>query len=383
MPPQDFLSTYTSYAGELTEASPDYHIFVGLATIGSVIGNKVWFPFGSRPIACNTWLILLGESSIDFKSTAFQIAVELLRKLGTQTKQRFVYPEEFSYEALVSSIAKKPDGTLFADEFSTFMATLNRKYNQGAKGLLSTLFQYRGEYERELRGKTFTIKDPAPSLWCVSNYDWFINNLEREDVSGGLIYRFLMIPSVRQGRELPLPPPPDPIKRSLLLNHLFQFSQIKGIGYMKEAAKALHDEWYRKIKIKAGKGPFAPFAVRLQSYLIKFAMLLEINATMTLKISVSSMRGAIGLIDWLYKRMEQIQSDEIVFTPGEKDVLSVKKAIRRHPDQEPTRAELSRLTHLGKWHLDRAIETLLDRKQLTVRGEKKAGKKPVTKYRLI
>jgi len=381
--PQDYLTLYTQYASELTMASPDYHLFVGLSSIGSVLNNKVFFPAGVSPICCNVWFILLGESRIDFKSTACKIAVDLLRTLGRQTKTRYIYPEEFSYEAMVKSLARDPAGTWFADEFNTFISNLNRKYNDGAKSLLSTLYQYRGEYERTLQKNIYKIMDPAPSIWCVTSYDWFINNLEKADISGGFIFRFLIIPSTRKGKVIPLQPAPDPIKRTALLNKLYEFSKIKGAGYMTPPAKQLHDDWFHKMLMKAGSGPFAPFAQSLQGYLIKFSMLLQVNEDMTVKIKPGAMRGAIGLINWLYAKMEAIQSEEIVFTPQEKDVLTVKKTIRKHSSQQPTRAELSRLTHLSKWHLDRAIETLIDRHQLQIVVLKQKGKRDITTYKLI
>lgn len=380
----DFLTLYHQYASEVTDASPDYHAFMGLATLGTILGNNVFYPFGDTKYYPNIWLILIGESTTDHKSTALKISQRLIRKYSQQTSTQLIHPNEFSHESLLKSFHRQPCGAFYIDEFSTWMGILNKRYNEGSKGLFATFYEFDGIYERTLTKATYKVENPAPSILCATTTDWFIDHLQESDVRGGLMVRFLIIPSTRRGEDKSLPPMADIFKRNMILDWFDVFRQIKGACYMLSPAKRIHDEWYHAMRGRSARGVFAPFAGRLQAYLIKFAMLLEINRSQKLKITAKSMREAVNMVEWLYKRMEDLQAEEIVFTPQERDVLKVKRAIRRHDTQQPTRAEIGRLTHLGKWHLDNAIETLLDRQQLAIvylKSEGK-GKKATTTYKL-
>ena len=92
-----FLDIYQHYAEEVTDASPDYHAFMGLVTLASVVGNRVFMPWGDTNIYPNMWVILIGKSTLDRKTTSINISKRLLFRFN----HKLIYPNEFSYEKLV------------------------------------------------------------------------------------------------------------------------------------------------------------------------------------------------------------------------------------------------------------------------------------------
>jgi len=373
-----FLDIYQAYAEEITDASPDYHRFMGFSTMAAILRNKVWLPWGDTRLYPNLWIILLGESTIDHKTTAIMISKRLLDRYDS----KLLYPNEFSYERLVMMLSKRPCGAFYFSEFKTFLGLLNRDYMQGARGLIADLYDAPEKYDRELTKDTYTIEYPAFNISAATTLAWFTDKLKDEDVEGGLLIRFLMISALKRGASKPRPPPADPEKRNEMYRWFKVFETISGPCYLSKTAELIHDEWYEKMRLRSqlNGGRFAPFAGRLQGYLIKFSMLLEINRAQKLKISGESMTEAVATANWLYKHMSKIEQEEIVTGKSNKDIQKIRRAIRSH-NGKITRRDLIRTTHLSKYELNSAIETMQEQETIQVAPTRVEGsKKPVLYY---
>lgn len=373
-----FLDIYQAYAEEITDASPDYHRFMGFSTMAAILKNRVWLPWGDTRLYPNLWIILLGASTVDHKSTAIMISKRLLDRYDS----KLLYPNEFSYERLVMMLSKRPCGAFYFSEFKTLLGLLNRDYMQGARGLLADLYDAPYKYERELAKDTYTIDHPAFNVSAASTLAWFTDKLKDEDVEGGLLIRFLMILAVRRGPSKPRPPMADAEKRDEMYGWFKIFETISGPCYLTKAAELIHDEWYEKMRLRgqSGGGRFSAFAGRLQGYLVKFSILIEINQTQKLKISGESMTEAVAAADWLYKHMSQIEREEIVTGKPNKDIQKIRRAIRNN-NGKITRRDLIRTTHLSKYELNSAIDTMEEQETIKVVPTRVEGsKKPVLYY---
>ena len=379
----DFLTLYQLYAEEITDASPDYHRFMGLCLLGTILKTQVWFPFGDKRLFPNIWMILLGESTLDRKSTAIGIADRLLQRYCHRSGLKTMsYPNEFSHESLLNTFSKQPQGIFFIDEFATFLGTLNKSYNEGSKGLFATFYEFDGVYRRELRNRNFEIDHPCFSQAAVSTVSWFLEHLKESDIEGGLIVRYLLIPSTRKGKYKPLPPMADDNKRNLMYNWFDNFRKLKGAAYFTPRAEAIHNEWYSRMRARIHNSQLAPFLGRLQAYLIKFSMMIEINATQDLRISDRAVREAVHLIDWVVAQLKTIEENDIAIGREERDVQKVVKFIKASGGAA-ARSDISRHTHLGAIALSRAIETLQDREKILFEKDTPAqGKKARTRIRL-
>ncbi len=376
----NFLDLYQQYASEITDASPDYHKFMGLGVLSVALGHKVYMPWGDGHIYPNLWIIFIGQSTVDHKSTAVRIGFNLIDRWD-HTK---IYPNDYSYESLIKILSKQPTGAFFYDEFKTFIGMLNRDYMGPARGFLATMYDGGRRYKKELSGETYTIENPATSIYTATTTAWLLENLKESDIEGGFLPRFIIVPCLRMGEDLPRPPMACKHKRGMMLDIMTKVNTLGGPCYFTEDAGKMFDQWYHKMRGKNIQGRLAPFAGRLQGYLVKFAILFEINRSYTLKISKDSMSDGIRAVDWLYKQIIILESDELVFSKGHKDMQKIRKVLRKSPDKKMTRKGLIRATRLLKFEIDRAIIDLHELDEIQEETVRISGtKKPTTTYRLV
>lgn len=133
---QDFLKLYKEYCEEVTDSHPNYHDFVGIATVGVILGNGCYLPFGDTRIYPNIWLILLGDSSFARKTTALNIGKRLLSEVSPAK----IYPNEFSHEKIQSLLEEKPAGCFYFSEFLSLMGVALQGLYGRHKGIFSRPF---------------------------------------------------------------------------------------------------------------------------------------------------------------------------------------------------------------------------------------------------
>jgi len=373
---ETFLSIYQKYAAEITDASPDYHLFMGLSLIGLILKNRVFFPWGDTRLYPNIWIILLGESTVDHKSTAIMIP----HRLADRYDHLLSYPNEFSYERMVVMLANRPCGVFLFDEFKTFLGLLNRDYMAGSRGFLASMYDAPYNYKRELSSGTFEIKNPAVSIWTATTTAWFTDNLKESDIEGGLIPRFIIVRATRKGKDVPLPPMADKEARNLLQGWMTNFQSLSGAAYMFPDARKIHDRWYNKMR-EWRVNRFGAFVGRLQAYLIKFAMIIQVNDTQSLKITPETMEKSVKLITWLFDEMRKIEEDEIVTGAHNKDIQKIKRYLSKTKNWM-SRSQLLRATHLSSWQFNNAIKTMSERDEVLIDKQKSEGTKPIQIFRL-
>ena len=353
---------------------------MGLGVLSVALGNKIYMPWGDGHIYPNLWIIFIGQSTVDHKSTAVRIGCNLIDKWD-YTK---IYPNDYSYESLIKILSKQPTGVFFYDEFKTFTGMLNRDHMGPTRGFLATMYDGGRQYKKELSGEIYEIKYPATSIYTATTTSWLLDNLKESDVEGGFLPRFLIVPSLRMGKDLPRPPMACKHKRGMMLDIMTKVNTIQGPCYLTDKAGTLFDQWYHKMRGKNIQSRLSPFIGRLQGYLIKFSMLFEINRSYNLKISQDSMGDASRAVDWLYKQISILESDELVFDKGHKDMQKIRKALRKSPGKKMTRKELIRATRLLKFEIDRAILDLHELDEIREESSRIPGiKKPVKTYYLV
>jgi len=380
---KDFISLYCEYCQEITDASPDYHQFMAMGAIGVALKNKVFMPWGDTKLFPNFWIIVIGESTLDRKTTAIMLTKRLIDRFD----HTLIYDNEFSYEGLVKLLAARPTGGFWFSEFKTLMGLLNRDYMQGARGFLADMFDSPYEYRRKLSNDTFSIDHPAVSMFAATTQAWFVDQLKAADVEAGLIPRFIIVPSVRHGPDVPLPPMADKQKQATLIAWLHVFAGISGPIYLTPDAQDMHNAWYQRLRIKIsrGKAEFAPFAGRLQAYLIKFCIVNEVNTSQTLKVTAATMKKSIDQVDWLYTQMSGIEADVMQFGKTNRDIGRIKKIMISKPDLPDgwiTRTQLTRLSHMTKWEIDQVVINLQERDEVMIETVKDQSKRPIQKLKL-
>lgn len=370
----DFLSLYKSFATEITDAPIEFHDYVGLATIGIALGNKVYFPFGDTDIYPNFWLLLLAPSSSFRKSTALNISKRILYQLDSGR----IYPSEFSHEKIIDTISKQPAGSFYFSEFLSLMGLLSRDYMAGSKALLTDLYDSGYSYRRETLKGQIEIKKPAISIMSASTMDWFLQKTKEDDLRGGFIPRFLIVTAGTKTKDMPLPPKADKDKRKALVDILRQYQTLSGAFYLSKEAKQIHSHWYHKTIISSGAGRYDSLIQRMQVYIIKIAMVLEVNNSQTLKISKQTMLQATAFTDFVINNFKDITANEMAFSKTEKQRQTVLKIVKF--EKKISRAKLLQYSHLSSRELNQSIETLIEAEEIEIIRDKGDGNRLVTSY---
>jgi hypothetical protein len=147
-----FLGSFVRYLQRRTDCPPEFHMHAGLAALSIALGNRVWCDGWARPIYPNIWVVLIAKSGFG-KSVPLDMSESLVRKAGLGSN---MLPDSFSQEALYTLLSKQPAAIFYLQEFSAFLASLQRPYNEGAIPWLTKIFDVPDTDTRVLRKEIIT-----------------------------------------------------------------------------------------------------------------------------------------------------------------------------------------------------------------------------------
>jgi hypothetical protein len=371
-----FLLDYKEYATEITDAPENYHDYMGLALVGIILGNKCFFPYGDTRIYPNIWLILLGDSSSSRKTTAINIGKRILSEVNPE----LIYPNEFSQEKIQGLLEKRPCGCFFFSEFVSLMGLLSRDYLAGTKGFLADLYDSPFIYKRETEKKSIRIENPSISIISATNQSWFTEKMKESDIIGGFIPRFIIIMPDPKKKNLSIPPEADLTKRHNLVKQLLDFEKISGSFVIKPDARAYFDSWYNKICSLPGNSKIQPFIHRLQTYTLKFAIILNVINECNTKISLETMKQSVDYVYKIAKKLTKMEDEDLIFGKVQQNMKKIVDCLRKHGKQP--KSFLMNYTKLISKDFKEASETLIESEKIKVQLIK-TSTKPLLMYELV
>jgi predicted transcriptional regulator len=372
----DFFKDYMAFASETTDCPETFHWFVSYGIASAIIGRNCYFPFGDNNIYSNLWLILLAPSSEFRKSTALGIGLGILRKVNPT----LVLASRFTEEALMADLTQNPQGLIPFFEFKTLLDLVKKDYNAGLKSFLTELYDVPEILSRKTKSGENKTERPFISIISATTSEWFLSSCKEDDFASGFLARFLFIPVVSKGKDLPIPPPADQTKKEALVNSLKKTQGIKGTMSLSSAAREAHNEWYLKFKHREKIPQFRGIYSRLQIYLLKLSMIHSIMVFQSLVINESSVKEAINLTNWLLTQFEGFAKTELAFNKFErnrKKILSLITEGKNH------RGELLQYSNLSARDFDEVIRTVIETGQVSQeRGQKGGTVYAITKTEL-
>ncbi len=359
IPESGFIRDYYEYARELTEAPPFFHVMVAFSLISAVLGRKVYLPIGANYVYPNLWVTLVAPSSLYRKSTAISIGKRLLMNID----EGIVFPDEYSPEQLVGTMAERSNGLFTWSELGATLARMEKSYMQGTKEMMTELYDNPPTYVRKLKNETKKIEQPCISILAATAMDWFRKWTKEDDIKGGFLARFLLVPAIERGSRLPIPPPPDKEKKKQLVGRLKQYLNLEAVGNISPEAENTYKAWYLDSDDEMMKDPDAEtissFYTRMTVYALKYALLYEIAATGKIVISGDSMARAIALIDKLKDDLKRLLSDELVFGREAQEIQKIEKLIKSNGGI--SRSDLLRKCKMSSHVLQGYMRTLSER----------------------
>src|SRR5882762_798607 len=201
-----FVDDYIKWASSLGDAAPQYHQAGAFIILSALLGGAVRLPTSFGTMKPNLWFMILADTTLTRKSTAMDIAMDLIEEVDSSA----ILATDGSIEGLMSSLSTRPSqpSIFLRDEFSGLLDALNKKdYYAGMAETLTKLYDGKLQ-KRVLKKEVIEVKDPVLMLFAGGIKNKVCSLLTTEHVSSGFIPRFVFITAESDvTRVQPLGPP--------------------------------------------------------------------------------------------------------------------------------------------------------------------------------
>lgn len=359
--PPGLLQLYEDYWSPTTDAPRVYHIASGLTVLSTIIGGRVYLPFGGDRIRPNLWSLLLGPSSFFRKTSCLNKARKTISRLHDQYGAHSpLLPDEFSREALLRRLGERSQGLLTFSEFSGALAVFGRDYMAGTRELLADLYDSPELYTRVVGNQECTLREVCLSILAASQTDWFLEKVKQADIRGGFLARFTFWPAARKATFLALPPPPDEQVGEKLMTGLNELRGIGGAAMLTPEVVRFYGAWLedheRELQRTSRIADMSVFWSRLSITTLKFALLLQLATDRNTTIGADSLHRAIALTEALKNALRWLFESELAFTEDMRNRQKILRTVQRRPGIG--RRELLRSSSLLLTKLEPIIRTL-------------------------
>lgn len=191
-----FVRTYVERMSGVCDAPDVYHLGVALSLMANAVSPDSSIASPGRPLRANLYTLITGVSGGSRKTTAIE--------QGTAVALA-VYPERIggipgSQQGLLAGLNAAPHQIKFFSEFSVFLSNSarNKHMEPVRTGLIDAYDN--GALSKELSKETIVVPFTRLSLLAACTPDLLSRYLSVEDISGGFLGRFLLLPGHRGSR---------------------------------------------------------------------------------------------------------------------------------------------------------------------------------------
>jgi hypothetical protein len=203
-----FVEDYVDWAKGVGDAAEVYHHAGAFIALSCLLAGSVRLQTSFGPIAPNLWFLLLADTTLTRKSTALDLAVDLL----TEVDSDIILATDGSIEGLFSALAGRPGrpSLFLRDEFSGFIEVITKRdYYAGMPETLTKMYDGRFQ-KRQLRREIIEVKEPVLILFAGGIKSKILSLLGDEFVYSGFLPRFVFVTAKSNlGKLRPLGPPND------------------------------------------------------------------------------------------------------------------------------------------------------------------------------
>lgn len=378
-----FVEDYVDWAKGVGDAAEVYHHAGAFVCLSCLMAGSVQLQTSFGPIAPNLWFLLMADTTLTRKSTALDLAVDLLTEIDSD----IILATDGSIEGLFSALAMRPGrpSLFLRDEFSGFIEVITKRdYYAGMPETLTKMYDGRFQ-KRQLRREIIEVKDPVLILFAGGIKTKILSLLGDEFVYSGFLPRFIFVTAKSNlGKLRPLGPPSDRTisGRELLRARLATFKaryqrqiEVKTGSIVipvqdRPEVKLTPDAWklYNTMELRLLESGIkslvqdmmTPTMDRLAKSGLKAAILIAASRMREGPVFVTEgdiLKAFQYVTQWREFAMEVMSNIGISAT--EKHIELIFGAIKRNPGV--TRSELMRNYHLTKREADSTFDTLEQR----------------------
>jgi hypothetical protein len=203
-----FVEEYIDWASSLGDAAVQYHQGGAFVVLSALLAGSVSLPTSFGRVLPNLWFMILADTTLTRKSTAMDIAIDLLAEVDTDA----IMATDGSIEGLMQGLSTRPGrpSIFLKDEFSGLLDQIAKKdYYAGMAETLTKLYDGKLQ-KRMLRKETIEVRDPVLIVFAGGIKNRVQQLLRFDHVSSGFIPRFLFLTAESDiSRMAPLGPPTD------------------------------------------------------------------------------------------------------------------------------------------------------------------------------
>lgn len=387
---EGFIERYIEWASGLGDAAIQYHQAGAFTILSALLSGRVSLPTSFGTVVPNLWFMILGDTTLTRKSTAMDIAVDLVMEVD----QDVVLATDGSVEGLMQQLEARPKrpSIFLRDEFSGLLEMITKRdYYAGMAEVLTKLYDGKMQ-KRVLRKETVVVRDPILLIFAGGIRNRVQSLLTHEHVSSGFIPRFVFVTAESDtSRIKPLGPPSarDTGNKAALLDEMVELIEhygqtrqvhIKALGQsstdnMSFEAMLSPEAWFRYNKLEGdllqsgleSEKPelMTPLFDRLAKSGLKAAVLLAAARQREEKVVVEEVDilHAIRYVEgWRSYAIEVVNG--IGKTVFEREAEKILGAIAKRPGIG--RAQLMQSYHLTARNADQIFDTLMQRGQITM-----------------
>lgn len=392
---ETFMDRYVQWATEATDAVPAYHELSAAILLSAVLAGHLRLGVSYGKLIPNIWGLVLGESTLTRKTTAMQMAMEMLREVEPDA----MLANDGSAEGLLTGLAARPGrvSLFYKDEVSGFFDAINRKdYLAGIPEVLTQLHDVPDFFQRMLRKETITIHRPVFIFWGGGIRERVYQLLSTEYILSGFLPRFLVVSGDADLAALKRTGPPNlqgMAARQNLVNILsdlqeeyFIAGSVRIAGQLINLADTtdppltdailtgeaweLYGEFEAQMVEAAHKSHYRitalPTFERLSRSLLKLGVLLAASRQKPVGNMISVTETDITNSARFVQKWG-VHSVDLVINAGKshamREIDKVRQAIERSPGIQ--RSELLRTYHLSSRELTEIVGNLVDRGEIT------------------
>jgi hypothetical protein len=188
---ETFVDRFVNWAKSRGDAAWQYFEAGAFIALSSLLSGVVKLPTSFGIIIPNLWFMLLADTTLTRKSTAMDMAMDMLLSVDPDA----VLATDGSIEGLLTSVSTRPGrpGIFWRDEFSGLLDAIRKK--DYLAGMIETLTKlYDGKYQkRVLRKEVIEIRDPILIIFCGGIRSKVLELLDLEAIVSGFGPRFVYV----------------------------------------------------------------------------------------------------------------------------------------------------------------------------------------------
>jgi hypothetical protein len=296
VPRKGWIADYVDFTRN-TEPPTVFHFFAGMMAVSSALSRNLYYDMGPYQLFPNLCVVIVAPSGRCKKTSACQIAVNMMNGIGIN-----VLADKLTPEVLVESLKDKnpATGLLYAPELAAFLG--KQKYQEGMVPMLTRLMDCPDVWKSAtiMRGDA-ELRNVALTFLGASTLDWIQTEIPKSAFGGGFISRLLFVVQEDTPRSFPLPPEMDKERRYALMERLRLMTQIRGKVMMSSECRDWYISWYTSNqRTRHENKQFSGYYERKPDHAMRLAMLLNVSEGGNhLEMQRSHLQHAVRILDWI------------------------------------------------------------------------------------